>query len=419
MSSQFANPQLYGLLKAAVELGVLTAPNNTISVLRPGVVCQTQREAKGTGGFLKIIRRGEEFQINCPFCHDLRGRLSISHVWGTTDPETRQRLNVIHCYNPECQSHPENLIALRQKLDPFSLSAAKYNVGATAGQVPVMVTNKFHNSSGACKKMPGPTVPMDMLADDHPASIWAAGRKRPLSAAVHAKNYGVVYCRESRMANAAERLIFPVKLHGKLIGWQARYIGADGSGSVKDLYRCKECGLFHIPTEGLDKEEKEALIKRCSTCGTAMIKEPKWWTSPGFAKSANLYNFDEAVNWPFCVIVEGAGDVQGVGSPDDPDRPGPGIATFGKSLSDAQCETIAKHWTAAVVLYDPNTWGDGSNACIMAYSQLRAAGMKRVVAVRLNDWDPGDAPHAALWKLITRRSHEAGIDLAQLIDKAC
>ena len=54
------------------------------------MVFQTTRDLLTNRPWLDIKEPGEQFRICCPFCHDTRFRLYISHMWGQRDSTVRE-----------------------------------------------------------------------------------------------------------------------------------------------------------------------------------------------------------------------------------------------------------------------------------------------------------------------------------------
>jgi DNA primase len=159
------------------------------------------------------------------------------------------------------------------------------------------------------------------------------------------------------------RIIIPVYLEGKLIGWQARYLG-------------EQPNLGKPPSKDI----------------------PKYIFSSGFPRSRALYNFDNAKQQPFVVVVEGATKVW---------RFGPeAVATFGKCVTSQQIALLAARWTKIVVMLDPNAEQESAElvASLKPYRQ--------VVEVR-PPVEPDEMDTRTLRGLVFATAQKQGINLLE------
>jgi hypothetical protein len=251
---------------------------------------------------LHVDHSGEEYIVKCPFCRDWKHRLYINHRWGTVDPITGSRnLWLAHCWNEECLSDYDNQIALYDQVMEYT----------NIGPIELAPVAKSNDSIAVHKTKKYSQPGVVWLLDDmkrrtprHDAIKYVEDR---LWDPVYlAEQYEIGYCVETAYFSEVKgRLVAPVYMHGKPVGWQARYLG-----------------------------EVEKGIQ-------------KWWNCPGFSKSSALYNHDRMAQCQTKVIVEGPADVWNFG----PQATG----LFGKTMSVQQqklfCDTF-REGDVAVILLD-------------------------------------------------------------------
>lgn len=238
---------------------------------------------------LVITSRGETYTGNCPFCNDTRGRLWVSHIFGTVDAELSYRHSETwKCYNNECQGSVEH----RQKLEDMILFPTR-----VAPSVRSPIVKSGPKGLEPCV-FPGDTVPVAFLEPDHPAAAYLDGRnfdRDELS-----RIWGVMLASRVptgiRGSAAQGRIIIPVRVCGRMVGWQARYAG--------------------------DADWKKMGIVKYLTY---------------FPKSLAVYGIDEVDadgRYPYIAAMEGATDVW---------RHGPGaVCPFGKTFSPTQIKIVAE-----------------------------------------------------------------------------
>lgn len=323
---------------------------------------------EGEDGELKLyVRRkvtGEEYQVKCPRCRDYKPRLSISHRWGVRDAKTGTRcLHLIQCWNGDCFRDYD---VIRKFYDAVLGSQAN-----TDYQLPEIEERGLFVRR--TPEMPGKLWRLDKLAEKVPrhAAVRYA-QDRLLCVQTLGEQYGVGYCPDPWCSEATNRLIVPVLVGGKLRGWSGRYLGE--------------------PTgEGV----------------------PKWYHDPGMEKSKLWYNYDAAARHHTKVIVEGCGDVWGIGSC--------GLGSLGNKMSAEQLELLQKCCAgddfALVLLYDPvQSEKDHERGkphhLEVAWETLRSvrrfAG--RVVKVYLSrDLDPGEADRGYQYGLIRHCARQQNV----------
>jgi len=256
----------------------------------------------------EVLRPGEEYMIRCPFCRDRLKRMSINHRWGVFDPE----MGVTHWWNFNCFRRQCNLLPNAAERLYVMLFGSRRMQSLTAE----CVREGRESEKAGPILLPGSLLRLDRLPDDHPAVCYV--RKRGFDPGVLTREFKVGYCEESRFALARRRLVFPIIVRRKLVGWQARYLG----DRLPDGRTLKEAGI------------------------------PKYFSCPGQIRRQIAFNYDRALCSRVIAIVEG---------PLDACRVGPyAMAVLGKTLSSVLQEQlvadIRRRWgddAAIAVVLDP------------------------------------------------------------------
>jgi DNA primase len=161
------------------------------------------------------------------------------------------------------------------------------------------------------------------------------------------------------------RIIFPIKRDGKLVGWQAREVPA----------------RFGRPYSA---------------------RGPKYWGMPGMRKRFMLYNYDNAINKNYLVITEGPTDVHSVGDH--------AVALLGKSMAYQQYQLVLNHWEGkpVILILDPD-----------AYDEMRGVVQNmltnNVVIVEIllpEGYDCGDYDKTTLRNIIHSQARQRGVILS-------
>ena len=150
--------------------------------------------------------------------------------------------------------------------------------------------------------MPGlEEYPLHRLSEAHPAVQYV--RERGYDPVWLGQEKGVTYCEAARpeFPLVNRRLVIPVHMFGRLVGWQARHLGE--------------------PPDGV----------------------PRYWTMPGMKKSQVLYNYDTARGSDFVVVTEGPTKVWSVGDM--------AVAALGDTLSSFQVQLLTT-WKTVVIYLD-------------------------------------------------------------------
>jgi hypothetical protein len=346
------NPLLYSRLKE--EFG-------RVQVSHAGIAASTRYD---TDPFtnklkLKLTSAGEYYRINCPYCHDSRGRLWINHLWGVPDEVTgRKNIGLAICYNESCLEYHNRPMELYDRVYGFK------NVGARGREPIVILQGEVEEQTLREVPLPGVTLRMDRMPETDKAVQYL--RSRGFDPQDLGKTFEIGYCLDAsgNYPMAQGRIVVPVIMRGVTVGWQCRYVG--------------------------DIDWKAAGV-------------PKYYNLPNMPRRLMLYNFDKAREYPYVVVTEGALDVWSVGES--------AVAAFGKHLSVPQMQLICENWEsgAVVILLDGDAW----ETTIELAERFRQEQFKgAVVPVRLPpDKDPGGLTRAYLWECIDDECQRVGVDL--------
>ena len=221
---------------------------------------------KGDKFLYDFEQGGEYYRVCCPYCHDTRHRLYVSHMWGRKDKDGVPMTFLAVCYNEDCLSSRPNYTDF--------LHLLRYDQNIREAEIARGVTLTEEQK---VFEWPGPVDRIDHLPEDHDAVTYVRGRG--FDPAVLGRYYGVAYCRNSVHFHACKRLVIPVYFDGVLKGWQARHVG-------------------ELPWK--NKEKKDTL-------------PPKYYTCPRMKRSKLIGNWDNAKKYKTVVITEGWFDVFATG----------------------------------------------------------------------------------------------------------
>ena len=352
MAEDVLNPSLYRRL--AARFGTVRVANRGEAMVFHAV----PRPPGGGRPGVRVTHAGEYYRVCCPYCGDTRHRLYVNHCFGRADPFGRPMLFLAICYNENCLSRRENFLDFLEELDAASLAEARLRPGRAVtpdGRPPEVAP-------------PGPLTPLDRLEADHPACVYL--RSRGFDPAELARRYGVAYCAESRYGYARGRLIIPVRHGGRLVGWQARYVG-------------------ELDWKGPDRRRLP----------------PKYFSAPGsHFKSRVIFNWDRMKRYRTGVLVEGPTDVFRFG-------PMAGCV-FGNTVSAAQrrlfATVFARPGRSGILLFDPEEYDSPAVRDALAFFRARMPG--RFCAVRLPDGtDPGGLDRRFLRDYVRAQAAEQGV----------
>lgn len=298
----------------------------------------------------QITHYGEQYYLSCPFCNDTRKRLFINHTFGQPDPNGKLRY-IVKCFNEECFKVPSNMEKLKHTLTGF------VNANVRSAPPLVFTTNGWGNAAAVAPPvvqpdMPGEVIPLSKLArlsPTHPAVQYMLGEREYTLDMLD--RYVISYCGHSHTYPvASNRIIFPYFKNGRLLGWQARYIGTPPHKHV-----------------------------------------PKYYNLPNMQKSIWMYNFDVAGEQDMLVITEGAPAVHFIGDK--------ATALLGKSLSPIQHQLIVERCSKKpiVVWLDDEAQAKAEFMCDM----LRASGLFVVNVKPTSKLDPADYGTKGSWRIIS------------------
>lgn len=342
------NPQLYRALERRFGSVTVSNPGERLierkipDPLRPGKYRQN------------ILRSGEYYRVNCPYCGDRRGRLYINYRWNTrTRDGDRFGRNLAICFNEGCD-----------------LTGLDLELGALARNWPVVdrpyASPVEDEPTFALQVLPGVCHPLDTLPSTHVACQYVLGRGfDPLELG---KLWGVCYCSHCEETDKTPfpnlvkgRLVIPIFRDNVLVGWQTRAIKVEDGA-------------------------------------------PKYYTMPGFPKSRMLFNQDRARHYFFGVVVEGVFDAF---------RAGPrAVALFGKSMSQTQRELAVAFWGqgALCLMLDGDALEDMERLS-KVMDPMRFKNGSFIVAMPHGE-DPGGMDRDELWRLIIEHARNKGVQLA-------
>lgn len=341
-ASRVLSPQLYSQLVKNFPGGVLIANEGE------PFQAVTRRRADGST-YVDVQYGGEYYRVNCPFCRDTRHRLWVNHRYGTVGEHGQKMLFLATCYNEGCLAESDNWRRFNDALFGFR--------NANVRDIPAFVTDYSHvgfsdTAAETRAVLPGEVIPMTQLlqiSPRHPAVLYMCGQRRYTRTKLD--RYEVGFCTQAaaEYRPAQGRIIFPLRMDGELVGWQARIVGDD------------------VP------------------CGV-----PKYYGMPRMKKRRILANYDYAKREPFPVIVEGVTDQHVVGAA--------GVAILGKTLSSFQRDLLASTWPqgSVVILLD----GEAVRERQVMAEQLQAVGLTPVVVALPEGYDCGDYETTTLWNLI-------------------
>ena len=360
--STVLNPVLYSRLVAAFGR-VRVSSRGEAMLAHPSVDPVSGRPR------LVVVQGGEYYRVDCPYCGDTRARLWVSHRYGTEDAGGRKLRFLAHCYNRLCLREKWRADDFRDRLDDgYMLARARVREGIVVA------------AEDRAATMPGHCIRLDRLPDAHPAVRYISERPgQKLDYRRLGRAYGLSFCTDAPNYNAVGRLIAPVVLGGKLVGWQGRYpADLDWKGPRRN----------ELP--------------------------PKYYTDPAMRASQVLYNLDVARTFRTIVVVEGTFDVYGFGPMC--------AATFGSSLSDAQVrllKSIVRDCTSVVLLYDddaylpPKADPTATPSGLVAAGKLRAAFGDSAVALSLpKGTDPGSAPRRTARAFVAAEAAKKGVTVS-------
>lgn len=349
MSNNVLNPRLYNLLER--KFGIVKVSNQG----QAAVITYRRNPLKNFRKEPVADYPGEYYQVCCPYCKDRRNRLYINHLFGTRDEEGISRDVFAVCFN-------ENCLASSGTVADF-----KESITQTAGQLEKarIFEGKKVDLSKLVMKLPEDTVPLASLQPSHEAILYL--RSRGFNIDTLSRYYGVRWCdHDERWWLASKRIIIPIWMQKRLVGWQSRMV--------------------------------EEYVKGSSV--------PKYWTVPGTPKNNLLYNLANAQQFKTGVIVEGPTDVWSLGPM--------AVATLGASISPHQLRLFSSAFKdySGVLLWDPEEYKkEKTKKVIRQLKQMSFA--KGIAVVQLPDGeDPGSLEREFMRKYIVSQAKKQGVTVS-------
>jgi hypothetical protein len=309
---------------------------------------------------LRYRQTGEYYRTNCPFCSDTRHRLYINHMYGREDAWGRPMYFLATCFNETaCMRERDNQYVLRQMIEESPGSLGTFHV--RRGTIVTHATEKT---------MPGPCKLVSELDPYHEANEYLISRK--FDPHVLGEFYGVSYCMDSIYYFAKWRIVVPTYQDGKLVGWQARYLG-------------------ELPW--YDKSKRREL-------------PPKYFTCPGMDRGLTLGNIDMARKYTTGVLMEGWFDVFALGPM--------GMCYMGDNLTAEQLQVVSGAFKgrSLVLLPDPEEFDKPAVQRTLRTLRRRLGG-DNVAAVKLPEGtDPGSLDRPYLRHYIESEASRQGVRVA-------
>lgn len=337
------------------EFGSVGISHEGISAVR-----NTYRDIYNEQIKTELVTTGEYYKVDCPYCNDTRKRLWINHLWGYTDDITgNKNLWLAICYNEDCLAEPGRREALYDRLFSFQNAFLRDKIKITEGSKDSQKLIEVD--------YPGHVVTLDRLSPSHKANSFLLCRG--YNPYILGTKFQISYCLEAKdnYPQADDRIVIPIYMNNILVGWQCRYIG--------------------------DLNWKKTRIS-------------KYYSMPNMPRSLMLYNYDNAIKFPFVVVCEGPSDVWRVGNFS--------VASFGKHLSSNQIELLCKSWKggAIVILMDGDAWDQS----LELEKKLVAAKYDgHIISVRLpKDRDPGSLDNDLILDYIVNQCSYKNINLVEL-----
>lgn len=278
---------------------------------------------------------GGWFQIPCPTCSPKNAKKMKRYV-SVKNLYTR-------CWICETYINREQLLGLA-KID--------YN--------PSVVVQSFEKKENPwARKLPfRKSIAVNKLGHDHPAvKFFNKDHLHDMDnlAINHDIVYvpsdgGIVFRSREPYITSAERVVFPVKCRGELVGWQMRSIPGTFYGDREDVVR-----YYHL-----------------------------------FNKGDYLYNYDQAKQYRSVVVTEGV--KKALKFPN-------GVATLGKGIAIRQLELI-QEWDYITLLLDGDDKGQAAAQQVM---RDIGNGPKHILNVDLRPYgyeSPDDAPSEVLDEIV-------------------
>ncbi len=305
---------------------------------------------------------GEYYCVCCPYCREQKYRLWVNHMYGQPGPDGRAMTHLIYCFRNDCLSSYDRR---RQFADRVIGLQNRRNQRVV--QPPRVVQDV--DPTLTLSDPPGPQIyPVASLPVQHKAYQYMVGERRYPVEWLRRYQIGYVQQASRDYPTAYDRIYFPIYMYGQLVGWQCRYIG--------------------------DLDWKRAQI-------------PKYYSRPHMKRRFMLYNYDQAYNQPFVIVVEGPTSCHPIGA-----HPmgNPSVATLGKSISPYQFSLLLTTWQDKPIylMFDPDAREQMRGTLHDMVNQRRAPVVEIVLP---GEADPGNytSTPTVLWDLMRLQASRAGV----------
>ena len=300
--------------------------------------------------FARNVSGGEHYAIRCPFCKKDR-KLWLSYLANSHIKENGIDIffhkGLIICYRCHFNSDKDKLNAFWNML--YTGVKSSFSLVETPESVET-VTQEVRFPK---------TVPI--LDPSVPSRVTSYLINRGMDLKELEDVYHVGYSEDSKiLVKGVPRIIFPIIQNGEMVAWQGRCLNTD--------------------------------VERW--------KVPKYQFPAGAKIKWMLYNGDVARWQPYAIITEGVTDVIACGKP--------GVAVFGKTVSQRQVEMLISYWGERGVIRIPDM--DDPEAYTVAKEELtrwNASGLFKKGAhlvIPPKGKDPGDMTRSEIYTLIQQQT---------------
>ena len=307
------NPRLYKVLRKVI--------GETPRIVNPGEPCRLVNVypefslvprteyllASATPG-------GEQYAVSCPYCHDSRQRLYVSHMWDAEFVSQNCRYHcsdrLVHCFNEQCMDNPIHRQDLVNKLRLAMGEVTEIDENEISESESPQVNELAHQCKmpDDFKSLTDACTPIEVLTYLHERGFdpeWLATRW----------GVGWVPC-HGKFAHPM--IVIPVYQNGEFWFWQGRLVPLDG--------------------------QPDGPLERDMTTGKPY---PKYYFPHGVKKAWALYNLDKARTHETVFVVEGVTDAWAVGEA--------AVARFGKELSMAQLRLLTTQCFGKHIIIVPDS----------------------------------------------------------------
>ena len=284
-----------------------------VEIANEGVHATIAVNPNGTGDWTiaKEGEGGEEYRVNCPFCHDHKGHLYISHMSYAAPVVNGMQMQVgkllAHCFRRECLKDPNNRDILEGRIG--MAMAGEGAVTVVDMSQPDEVDMQLNLSNELTLEGLRTWIPDWQLIDDKtdPAILQYLEERRITQNDIDWLHVGWGPVKSLRTGNYLNNgnpwVLFPVLRNGKLAGVQAR------------------CPQQFLREDGI-----------------------KYWFHPACRKKTIVFNLDIARQIGTGILCEGVFDVAAIGKP--------GVCIFGHTPSITQKRLLAANLQGLIWLPD-------------------------------------------------------------------